>query len=115
MDGTDAKWKEKVVRVSKLSQEERDAIAQKEAKAFNDDLMGLVGFRQVVDVLFESKKPIIGHNAFIDLIQIYAKFYRTPPHTLVEFKTELLKLFPLYVRAHFCKRNFTFSNLPFVV
>jgi len=95
VEGTDGKWKEKVIRVSKLSQEEKDAIAQKKAKAFDDDIKGLVGFRQVVDVLFESKKPIIGHNAFIDLIQIYAKFYRTPPRTLVEFKTELLKLFPL--------------------
>ncbi|GMH05827.1 hypothetical protein Nepgr_007667 [Nepenthes gracilis] len=53
-----------------------------------------VGFRQVIDIISEEKKLIVGHNCFLDLAHIYSKFFGPLPPTAEEFACHTHKFFP---------------------
>lgn len=54
-------------------------------------------FRHVIDAIVESKKLLIGHNLFTDLLHICHKFYTdTLPTTLEAAKEMIYKYFPRY-------------------
>jgi poly(A)-specific ribonuclease len=59
-----------------------------------DELNDAIGFSRIIELLSESKKPIVGHNALLDFVYIFNQFYQPLPNTLNEFKTQLLQLFP---------------------
>jgi hypothetical protein len=54
------------------------------------------GFRRVIDVLIEAKKPVVGHNLLLDLVHTLS-FLQLPPPTSDQFKSQLHALFPTYV------------------
>uniref|UniRef100_A0A6B2L3Q5 Uncharacterized protein n=1 Tax=Arcella intermedia TaxID=1963864 RepID=A0A6B2L3Q5_9EUKA len=66
------------------------STASKESK-----IRRAIGFREVIDLIIQSKKPIVGHNCFMDLIHIYHRFVEPIPSSLLQFKHEFKKLFPL--------------------
>jgi poly(A)-specific ribonuclease len=45
--------------------------------------------RHVIDLLSECKKPIIGHNMLLDLVQLYAHFWGEPPEKVEDFASEV--------------------------
>lgn len=53
-----------------------------------------VGFRKVLDMLIALKKPIVGHNCFLDLCHVYQKFIEPLPESVIEFKEKMHMLFP---------------------
>jgi len=54
----------------------------------------MVGFRRVIDMLSRSRKPVVGHNLFLDLIMMYQQFYAPLPESSEAFKSRLSVLFP---------------------
>ena len=52
------------------------------------------GFSRVVKALIESKKPIVGHNCFLDMIKIYNQFYKELPASYKKFKSDIHEAFP---------------------
>lgn len=52
------------------------------------------GVRRLIQVISQSKVPIIGHNPIFDLLFIYSHFQEDLPRTLAEFKTKITGLFP---------------------
>ena len=60
-----------------------------------DQLVGkFKGFSRVIDVLIESKTPLVGHNCFLDIMKIYHQFYKPLPYSYSGFKSEVHKCFP---------------------
>lgn len=52
------------------------------------------GFSRVIRLLIETKKPIVGHNCFLDIMKIYHQFYRPLPYSYYEFKKAIHSSFP---------------------
>ena len=60
-----------------------------------DQLVGkFKGFSRVIDALIESKKPLVGHNCFLDIMKIYHQFYKPLPYSYSGFKSDIHKCFP---------------------
>lgn len=54
-----------------------------------------VGFRHVIDHVIGTKKPVIGHNCFMDFCHTYQKFFEKLPESYEEFKKAFNKNFPV--------------------
>lgn len=66
-------------------------------------LDNLMGFRKVWDHMVTSGKPLIGHNCFLDLCQLYCKLAEPLPHEYLEFKSKLNQIFPvIYDTKYLC-------------
>ena len=44
-----------------------------------------IGFSKVIEEIIRSKKPLIGHNMFLDMLFIYQQFIDDLPNSLGEF------------------------------
>ncbi|KAJ3215259.1 hypothetical protein HDU67_000675 [Dinochytrium kinnereticum] len=82
-----------VVEVSRLTVEERNGGSGDVERSL-EELNDLVGFRKVIEMISRSKKPVVGHNMYLDLCHTFEKFHKTLPLSVVEFKKEIGKLFP---------------------
>lgn len=49
----------------------------------------MIGFTDVLDLLAASKKPLVGHNLLLDLMQCFEKFYQPLPSRCSEFLHEM--------------------------
>lgn len=54
-----------------------------------DRNLELIGFTELMDVLVTSKKPLVGHNLLLDLMQCFEKFHEPLPSRCSEFLHEL--------------------------
>ncbi|KAK9343878.1 ribonuclease H-like domain-containing protein [Lipomyces starkeyi] len=55
------------------------------------------GIRHIFDHISDTKIPIVGHNVFVDLINIYAKFVSSLPSSIEEFAHQISSLFPTVI------------------
>ncbi|KAK9323744.1 ribonuclease H-like domain-containing protein [Lipomyces orientalis] len=55
------------------------------------------GVRHIFDHISRAKVPIVGHNVFVDLINIYAKFLGSLPTSVEEFAHQVNLLFPTVI------------------
>ena len=53
-----------------------------------------VGVRKLLDAVSQSKKLVIGHNCFYDMLHLHQTFYGDLPSTVQEFKSQWLERFP---------------------
>jgi poly(A)-specific ribonuclease len=76
-----------------------------------------LGFRNVWKHLVASKKPVGGHNCFLDFCHLWAKFEDANlPTTLVEFKRAVLGLFPVvldtkHLASSLCQLSLSLGEL----
>lgn len=60
-----------------------------------DDLMSnLLGFSQIIALLADSQKPIVGHNIFLDTVLLHNQFIGPLPNQYSEFKKNIHNMFP---------------------
>lgn len=86
-------WKSmKIERLSKKEREEKEKLAEDEKQ---NKMNQMAGFRRVIDFMQKSKKPLLGHNMFLDLCYFYNYFLAPLPEDVQEFKETLLKSFPM--------------------
>ncbi|KAI9012738.1 ribonuclease H-like domain-containing protein [Gaertneriomyces semiglobifer] len=81
------------ITVRKMTVEERKNDKSREAE-LSEELEQLIGFRKVIDILAHAKKPIVGHNMMLDLLQTYHQFHSWLPQELSTFKKNVHRLFP---------------------
>ena len=41
-----------------------------------------LGFSQVIDEVIKAKKPLVGHNMFLDILFVYSQFVGELPNTM---------------------------------
>ena len=63
----------------------------------NAEINGLadyeIGFSKVIEEMINAKKPLIGHNMFLDIMFIYEQFIDDLPPYLPEFISKVRKLY----------------------
>ena len=72
---------------TELRKKERE---ERMAKARAEEL----GFTQVIELLSESKKPVILHNGLLDLMYMYQQFFAPLPDSYEDFKKVINDTFP---------------------
>ncbi|CAG8545102.1 6348_t:CDS:10 [Diversispora eburnea] len=75
---------------------ERLTEAQKEKKVkieVEEALAASLNFRTIIELLIESKKPLVGHNCFLDICQLVQQFWMELPEKLREWKKLVHGLF----------------------
>ena len=57
-------------------------------------LIEMSGFSRIFNFIHKSKKPVVGHNVFQDLLRTYHQFVSPLPETYSRFKSDLHSFFP---------------------
>ncbi|KAI8616793.1 ribonuclease H-like domain-containing protein [Chytriomyces sp. MP71] len=84
--------------VSRLTEQERARASNGEDEYKNKlhaELEYLIGFRRVIEMISKSRKPVVGHNMYLDLCQTLHKFCYELPPTINEFKNLCNSTFPV--------------------
>ncbi|PVU92325.1 hypothetical protein BB561_003894 [Smittium simulii] len=89
------------VTVTKVTSENKNILINDKIKYISQKTEASKGFSKIIQLLLESKKPIIAHNCFADFVFIYSNFYGQLPNTLAEFKIKLHELFPIIYDTKF--------------
>ncbi|XP_073050547.1 poly(A)-specific ribonuclease PARN-like isoform X2 [Primulina eburnea] len=105
-----------VLRVILTSSEEDKNLLEDELRNMEEEQnRSIRGFREVIDLISTSQKPVVAHNSFNDFASIYSKFLAPLPLTMNEFCSSLLLVFPLILDTNHlltkCKPFETSSNL----
>lgn len=87
--------KKKFIRVIKVTNAASKAKSLEEQKQETDLYNEAFGFTNIIRLLSTSKKPLIGHNMFLDLFHSVTNFFSDAPDDLAEFKSLITTLFPL--------------------
>ncbi|XP_050207979.1 poly(A)-specific ribonuclease PARN-like [Mercurialis annua] len=79
------------------SKEDRDCL-QTEIRNLEDEQNKKIrGFREVIDLISASQKPVVSHNSLNDLTFIHSKFLAPLPPSMEEFVHSLRQAFPQVV------------------
>lgn len=85
-----------VVRVILTCSEEDKNLLEEELRNMEEEQnRSIRGFREVIDLISTSQKPVVAHNSLNDFASIYSKFLAPLPSTMNEFCSSLLLAFPL--------------------
>ncbi|XP_057780933.1 poly(A)-specific ribonuclease PARN-like isoform X2 [Salvia miltiorrhiza] len=83
------------IQVVLTSSEEDKNLLVKEIQDLEEEQGRLVsGFREVIDLISTSQKPVVVHNSLNDFAFIHSKFLAPLPPTMYEFTSSLLTVFP---------------------
>lgn len=80
----------------KLNKKQLEERNKEKMERFERDCLAAVGFRKVIDMISESKKPLVGHNMLLDVCHMIHQFVEPLPPTLKEFKKLAHQVFPTY-------------------
>ncbi|GMF20950.1 unnamed protein product [Phytophthora lilii] len=86
-------WRRRVRIVAARSKCQRQALLLADQQLADDEMrernLSLIGFTAVLDAIVAARKPIVGHNMLLDLMQCYEKFHGPLPGRCAEFQREL--------------------------
>ena len=89
---------DKAIHIHNLSNEtDKKAFEEEKAKEKEKAFSKHVGFTNIFKLLVESKKPLIGHNCYFDLLFFYSHFINKLPQKFETFKKNLHQSFPEYI------------------
>ena len=71
----------------------RSSPAAKRKKA-KDILTEAAGFSKILQIISKCKKPLVGHNLFLDIMHVVGQFLTELPDTYEEFKESVHDMFP---------------------
>eukprot|EP01129_Flabellula_baltica_P013883 TRINITY_DN6536_c0_g1_i2.p1 TRINITY_DN6536_c0_g1~~TRINITY_DN6536_c0_g1_i2.p1 ORF type:complete len:335 (+),score=69.84 TRINITY_DN6536_c0_g1_i2:1-1005(+) len=91
----------KSIKLTRMTEEELDEVLKEMEQQVRESVLPEVGFRRIIDAIIASKKPIVGHNMFLDLILIYNQFIEQLPPSLDEFKEKISSLFPCIIDTRY--------------
>ena len=81
------------------------ALAE-EQRQLDRHLEDQIGFRRVLDAVIQHRKPIVGHNCWLDLCHLFQKFIDAQmPLQADDFKASLLAHFPLILDTKFLAKS----------
>ncbi|KAI8581564.1 hypothetical protein K450DRAFT_231922 [Umbelopsis ramanniana AG] len=68
---------------------------------FDKEKKEAIGFRKVIDLISQSKKPVVGHNVLLDLCHMVNQFIAPLPADLKDFKDMVHRRFPSVIDTKF--------------
>ncbi|CAN1269163.1 Poly(A)-specific ribonuclease PARN-like [Linum perenne] len=77
-----------------ISKEDRDLLLERLENIDEEANKKIRGFREVIDLISASQKPIVSHNSLNDLTFIHSKFLAPLPPSMDEFMASLHMVFP---------------------
>jgi len=80
--------------VTKVSAEERAEAERKKLEAEENEFQLALGFTKVLEAITASRKPIVGHNMILDLINTIGQFAGPLPSLLADWKVKTTAMFP---------------------
>ncbi|GIL72176.1 hypothetical protein Vretimale_341 [Volvox reticuliferus] len=104
--GTSGRDGEEFVRLRRLDHWRPNALIasgqQLTARQRIEMLVEQSGFSQVMDILRDAERPVVGHNATLDLAYILSQFSGPLPRNWRTYKTQISRAFPagLYDTKH---------------
>lgn len=86
------------IRIVLTSSKEDKILLEKELQSLEEGQSKRVrGFREVIDLISASQKPVVAHSSLNDFTFIHSKFLTPLPPTFDEFKCSLTSVFPYIV------------------
>ncbi|KAE8907976.1 hypothetical protein PF005_g10632 [Phytophthora fragariae] len=86
-------WRRRVRIIAARSKCQQRALLLADQQLAEDEMrernLSLIGFTAVLDAIVAARKPIVGHNMLLDLMQCYEKFHGPLPGRCAEFQREL--------------------------
>ncbi|RUS16892.1 hypothetical protein BC937DRAFT_90686 [Endogone sp. FLAS-F59071] len=82
------------IHVRRITEKETAKKYAEKKRVFDNNMDAAVGFRKVIDMMSQSRKPIIGHNMLLDVVHLVHQFMQPLPDTIAEFKALVHGLFP---------------------
>eukprot|EP00257_Ricinus_communis_P027157 XP_025014571.1 poly(A)-specific ribonuclease PARN-like [Ricinus communis] len=76
------------------SKEDRDLLQMELQNLEDEQNKKIRGFREVIDLISGSEKPVVSHNSLNDLAFIHSKFLAPLPPSMEEFTCSLRLVFP---------------------
>ncbi|KAF0357475.1 CAF1-domain-containing protein [Gigaspora margarita] len=89
-----AESKPKCIMLEKLSDEQKEKKSRDEAA---EALAASINFRVIIELLVQSKKPLVGHNCLLDICQIVHQFWQDLPEKLKDWKKLVHGLFDVVI------------------
>ncbi|KAK6625526.1 hypothetical protein RUM43_005825 [Polyplax serrata] len=97
--------KSNVIKIRKITMSEKEKLKtnnNEEITIKKNVFDSILGFSKVMKKLEKLKKPIVGHNIFMDLIMIYKQFFGPLPKSYKKFKENINKVFPVVYDTKYC-------------
>nr|GEW71589.1 poly(A)-specific ribonuclease PARN-like [Tanacetum cinerariifolium] len=98
------------------SKEDRDLLEKELQDVEEEQSKRVRGFREVIDLISTSQKPVIAHNSLNDFTFIHSKFLSPLPPTTDEFRSSLHSAFPNIIDVNHLMKGIgplnKYSNLP---
>lgn len=86
---------EKAIKITQFADEnQKNQYFGKKAKEKEEFVESQVGFTTIIELLIESKKPLVVHNGYLDMLFIYSHFIEYLPHDYEVFKKNVNSMFP---------------------
>ncbi|KAI8523347.1 hypothetical protein RHMOL_Rhmol13G0065900 [Rhododendron molle] len=76
------------------SKEDRETFERELQNLEEEQNKRVRGFREVIDLISASQKPVVAHNSLNDFSFIYSNFLSSLPSSMDEFKSSLHLVFP---------------------
>ncbi|KVI11554.1 Ribonuclease CAF1 [Cynara cardunculus var. scolymus] len=76
------------------SKEDRDLLEKELQNMEEEQSKRVRGFREVIDLISTSRKPVVAHKSLNDFTFIHSKFLAPLPSTMDEFRSSLHSVFP---------------------
>ncbi|PKC73561.1 CAF1-domain-containing protein [Rhizophagus irregularis] len=89
-----AESRPKSVFFSRMTEQQKEKKSKDDAA---DALSASLNFRSIIELLVTSKKPIIGHNCFLDMCQLIHQFWEELPEKLKIWKKLVNELFEVVI------------------
>lgn len=86
--------KERFIVVTKVSEDEKKKLEEAKQAKEQELIENAVGFSQVVKMISQSGKLVVGHNMFLDLLHVIDQFLCPLPEQFEDFKATISAVFP---------------------
>jgi len=81
--------------VSRCTPEQKQILETQRKQKALDEFNQEVGFRRIIDLISASRKPLVGHNLFLDLLHSFEKFFEELPAEWSSCKEKIHTIFPI--------------------
>ena len=111
MEAATNEKKERFIVVTKVNEDEKKKLEDEKQAKEQELIENAVGFSQVVKMISQSGKVVVGHNMFLDLIHTTDQFLCPLPEYFEDFKATISAVFPRLVDTKVMANTQPFRDL----